>query len=241
MRKFLSLTGKVASVVETAFHVVSSIVPPQEISLGGGTALEARWRHRLSTDLDFFSHGEGTDLTFYEDLDKVVACLKEWESKGVIQLQKDGAFAVRPNSPITFHVDGVPITLTRSKPFDSQSNEVEKRSGASLSPVRDILAKKLFHRVWEKRILTVRDAYDFAVSATQSPEELRFAWDQLPQHAREVVVHDYGVGVKSNSPPLLSPQDERLAKNVWEETHRMFFSNLAYTPRYAPQANIHQK
>lgn len=42
-----------------------------EAYLGSGTALEARWHHRDSTDLDFFATGTGIDTLFYQNVNQI--------------------------------------------------------------------------------------------------------------------------------------------------------------------------
>ena len=46
-----------ARAVRTAVAVLSEWIGIEHVRLGGGTALEARWHHRTSTDLEFFALG----------------------------------------------------------------------------------------------------------------------------------------------------------------------------------------
>ena len=61
----LRIAPEPAKAVVKAVEVLSRWIDPEHLRLGGGTALEARWHHRDSTDLDFFVLGrqEGTTMT----------------------------------------------------------------------------------------------------------------------------------------------------------------------------------
>ena len=62
----LQLDPAPAKVVGTAVHILSGWIGVEHLRLGGGTALEARWHHRSSTDLDFFFSLGPCDEVEYE-------------------------------------------------------------------------------------------------------------------------------------------------------------------------------
>ena len=64
----LKLHPSPAAAVGTAVRVLSEWIPVERLRLGGGTALEARWRHRSSTDLDFV-FCPGDVISAYRDLE----------------------------------------------------------------------------------------------------------------------------------------------------------------------------
>ena len=69
----LRLDPAPAKAVAKAVGILSEWLPVEHLRLGGGTALEARWHHRSSTDLDFF-YSPGTNrpsALFLKDFDDI--------------------------------------------------------------------------------------------------------------------------------------------------------------------------
>ena len=50
----ISLPGALQSIVQTVEQAVGPFFPNQALCMGGGTVLQARWRHRFSSDIDLF-------------------------------------------------------------------------------------------------------------------------------------------------------------------------------------------
>ena len=50
----ISLPGALQAVIQTVEHAVGRFFPNQTLCMGGGTVLQARWQHRLSSDIDLF-------------------------------------------------------------------------------------------------------------------------------------------------------------------------------------------
>ncbi len=61
----------------TAKQVLERFIDSDQVFLGGATALQARWHHRESRDLDVFSTGEAIDTLFYRDQDKMIEVLNK--------------------------------------------------------------------------------------------------------------------------------------------------------------------
>ncbi len=80
----LQLDPSPAKAVGTAVDVLSRWIDGEHLRLGGGTVLEARWHHRSSSDLDFFTLAEHADIVFYERFEQIAKDLTELASAGTV-------------------------------------------------------------------------------------------------------------------------------------------------------------
>ena len=219
-----------------AKRILARLIDLDEVFLGGGTTLEARWHHRESTDLDFFSTGEAVDTLFYRDQQKLESVLKEFGDLGLISDRN----VVRLDSAVLhFQIGHTPVSLGRTDEIHGFSDEVEHESGIRLSSTEDILTKKLYNRLCLNGLATERDAYDFVVARTFDPKSLAYAWDYIGGvHRENVKLHldsvienplEEGEGRRVRAPayPLLS-------ENVWTEVSKLFQSDLEYMPKLVP-------
>ena len=83
----LSIHPGPARSVDAAVRVLSGWIDVEHLRLGGGTALEARWHHRASTDLHFFAQGAHVDTLFYERAEDMVQNLEGLAVEGAISSQ----------------------------------------------------------------------------------------------------------------------------------------------------------
>ena len=221
----------------TAVEVLSRWIGIEHLRLGGGTALEARWHHRSSTDLDFFTLSEHADIVFYERLDEMTKDLTELALTGTIS-NRDIRLVQR--KILHFRVGDTPVSWGSTELLhDDPRDEVEHQTGVFLSGNKDILAKKLDHRLVGNQLATERDAYDFAVARTEAPDDLAYAWDILPTHKKTTVVDVYAelaaagwqeARHRDRLRPLVGVRHEGIAVDLWAHVHRMFESDLTYTP-----------
>ena len=219
-------------VVEKARQVLASFIDIDEVYLGEGTALESRWHHRESTDLDFFACGSAVDTLFYE-LDALDHAMTACWNEGLINGRKP---VVVRDTVLHFEIDGTPISIGRVHEFHGESGDIEFQTGIKLSSNEDILTKKLLNRLVENTITTERDAYDFAVARALDFNAMAFAWEHLDGHERnramnrvqERMKHSdtYGAGDKQ----VLAPKYPQLLENLWEDVLKMLASDLSYKP-----------
>ena len=218
-----------AKAVGTAVEVLTRWMDAQHLRLGGGTALEARWHHRSSTDLDFFALAEHADVVFYELFDGVL--------EDLVQLARDGVVATEGmrmtgRAIVHFRIGETPVSFGRVDIFHGDpADEVEYDTGVALSGTRDILAKKMYNRLGSNRLATERDAYDFAVARTKAPDDLTYAWGLMPLYMKEIAV-----GLcreRAERGPPLELDEARyapVARDVWSHVVRMFESDIEYVP-----------
>ena len=159
-------------IIASAFALFDDIerrgfgTPP--FSLGGGTALMLRFRHRLSKDIDFFGYDAQWLSVLSPRLNAASAALVEdyVEQANTIKL-------VMRHGDIDFIVAGdiaVPVTRTLTT-IGARQIEVE--------PTAEILAKKLYYRAAGFK---PRDVYDMATALDLAPDAAAVAMDAaLPQ------------------------------------------------------------
>ena len=223
-----------ATAVGAAVDVLSMWIDVGHLRLGGGTALEARWHHRSSTDLDFFfSPGDApSSVLFHKDFDDIRMDLHRLVRDGVIS--KDGVL-LNGTDHIQFRIGGTPVSFVRTQSFhDDPCEEVEHVTGVILSGTRDILAKKMFNRLGINRLTTERDAYDFAVARTLAPDDLAYAWAIMSDDMKRGAIRAYRDlaqgGAGSDSPALTNPEQGHIAADLWHHVSKMLDSNLEYAP-----------
>jgi hypothetical protein len=130
---------------------------PLEFSVGGGTILMRRFRHRISRDLDLFVR----DASLIRALSPQ---LNDFTGKRFAQY-------VESSSAIKFVLGDQEIDVIVA-PALSRRPYVRRRIEGRILNVEEpseIVAKKLLYR---GRLFTHRDLFDLAVVADQAPEEL---------------------------------------------------------------------
>ena len=218
----------------TAVDILSGWIPVEHLRLGGGTALEARWHHRGSQDLDFsFTPGRGSSSSlFRKDFDEIRMDLHALARDGVIE--RDNVVMVGTNH-IQFMVGDVPVSFVGTERFHGDPrDEVEYETGVILGATRDILTKKMYNRLGVNRIATERDAYDFAVARTLAPDDLLYAWSTLTDDMKRDTLATYRDLAEGEDharfKALVQPRFDRIACQVWQQVLRMLESNLEYVP-----------
>ena len=223
-----------ARAVRTAVAVLSEWIGIEHVRLGGGTALEARWHHRTSTDLDFFALGRHADTVFHERLDDMKADLARAALDGVIAEQ---GIRLTARTIVHFRVGDTPVSFGRVDVFHGDPrDEAEHDTGVILSGTRDILAKKMYNRLGCNQLATERDAYDFAVARTAAPDDLAYAWSLMSTEMKTSTLdlcREHVQGGTSNHMAMRELAETRyddVASNVWQHVVQMLESDLEYIP-----------
>ena len=230
----LRLDPSPARAVGIAVGILSDWIPVEHLRLGGGTALEARWHHRSSTDLDFF-FSPGTvppGALFLKDFDDIRMDLHRLVRDGVIS---EEGVVLNGTNHIRFIVGDVPVSFVRTEMFHGDPrDEVEHDTGVILGGTNDILTKKMYNRLGINHLATQRDAYDFAVARTLAPDDLAYAWSTLTDDMKRDAVAAYRDLAERDVPPrsrtLGKPRYGRIASNVWKQVLQMMESDLEYVP-----------
>ena len=184
--------------------VVSQYTAPNQIEVGGGSVLEARWQHRESTDIDLFT---------------TRARMREWAACGTLTrmcraLAMAGATVNTCNAAAGWakgKLGGTEWSLGASAwAKDPGKNAYDE--GFRAMETQAIIAAKLFGRIAATptasvghipRKLVLRDAYDLAVLpscapgvldavlAEASPDELHRVWITLDATDTRALKEDY--------------------------------------------------
>ena len=153
-------------------EIFDGIFEQDQLNLGGGTALTARWKHRLSFDLDFFIHAgvwrevmAKHDQTLYNRLKNHPGIVKATRHEiGYKAWSKDSTIDI---NPIEYPV--------RVEP----SREVVEGTDIKLESSVEILSRKLHYRLRRGNVVP-RDLYDIAVARIVDPDALDAAFASKP-------------------------------------------------------------
>ena len=146
-----------------------------EISIGGDSALAARWGHRRSTDIDITIPAS----VFSEAKDRLLTVLAT-ASTGQIRhgrgwlngLCPEGEFSIATTEPL----------LSPVGPQDRES-----RFNMVLEPVAEILGRKLLLRMYGNGEFVARDLYDLCTAGEASSRAQSCSVTPDSRHARGTV------------------------------------------------------
>ena len=169
----LNLSDNCSKTLHLVLELIDEIAPRSSFLLGGGTVLEARWHHRLSTDVDLFTNEEG----MFEFIDPFIrlANTDTWLKQGIGIKQIFGAYGVIGNTPYgEFSIHGNPNI------FENAHTEEEiEGTGIFAQSTPEILLRKIRARMLRTALYYSRDAYDVVVATLYAPNELKLALDNL--------------------------------------------------------------
>ena len=165
----------------------------EDVRIGGGSALAARWRHRRSTDIDlcvapdlFRRAGEDVRTLAVEAGARNVRSGQGWLNG----LFPEGEFSISTTEPLLDTGIGT---------------EREARFGLPLEPVAEILARKLVLRMYGNGEFVSRDFYDLCTAAERDGASLERALSALPFDKRDEIsreISSYGSSADKLGRPL---------------------------------------
>ena len=160
---------KQLAAAQAATSVLRQFIDERHLSMGGGTVLQSRWRHRQSTDVDLFCDGivfERAQRRFGREIER--ALVAEAGSPPERTWVEFMAIYCEP--------DGVETTLMPHVPLmEAPADEWLPGTRIALQSTAEILAKKLRHRLYEAGGVEVRDLYDLAAARHLDPQALQDA------------------------------------------------------------------
>ncbi len=165
------------------------------VVIGGGTALEARWHHRRSTDLDLFAPVPYLSSLMTVPRDQID---RELEDHAGPSHRADAAVAA---TQLRCLVAGVPVSLSGTRGFWTEDHDpcMETSTGVPLAPSADILLRKMQGRLLAQGRAVARDAYDFVVAQALDPVSFRDAIAHLDEEQAEVIAGTFDV--LADTPP----------------------------------------
>ena len=192
------------------------------VVIGGGTALEARWHHRRSTDLDLFA-----PLPYLSNLLRVPR--NRFERELAAQARGESANASAGLGQMHTVVSGVPVSLSGTRGIWTEDHDpcVEASTGVPLAPSADTLLRKMQGRVLAEGRAVPRDAYDFVVAHGVDPASFRDAIAQLDEHQSNAIADTFEALV--DEPPTREGRSveeptypDVLEQGLWRLTAQVF-------------------
>ena len=166
------------AILERVGPLLPRIWNSDDVRIGGGTALAARWRHRRSTDIalcvapDLLRRaGEDVRTLAVDAGARSVRFARGWLN-GVFP---EGEFSISAAEPLLDTGTGV---------------EREARFGLPLESVAETLARKLVLRMHECGELLSRDFYDLCTAAERDGASLERALSTLSSDERDEVARE---------------------------------------------------
>ena len=166
-------TGIPEPIVRAVVRFVERIepfFPAGSLRMGGGTILQARWRHRQSTDADLFC-----DPRTYVEAVRQHGAAMEREIRRVADDEDEGEPFV--DLVATFsRIGGTEVTILPATPLlDERSERCVPGTTVRTESTADILAGKLVHRLGGAGVAEPRDLFDLVAAERHDPTALRRA------------------------------------------------------------------
>ena len=156
------------------------------VVIGGGTALEARWHHRRSTDLDLFAPVPYLSRLMTVPRERIDRELHDRASPSP-------ADASVGTTHLRCVVAGVPVSLSGTHGFWMEDHDpcAEASTGTPLAASTDILLRKMQGRTLAQGRAVARDAYDFVVAQAVDPISFRDALAHLDEEQAQAVAETF--------------------------------------------------
>ena len=200
--------------LDAAYPVLSASLKDSNVVLGGGTALEARWKHRGSTDVDLFIQNESDHNVIYTNREEFRSAAKGIPGYQAATIGVDGGeleFIDRVGSVSWIRRSAITATPV--------SNQFAIGTGIFLETSAEILAKTLHYRILGAHQHMPRDIYDLAWAAGFDPESCSEALDTLDVEENNSLRFSLGLLPEDWMPrptrwPLLKPADSEIANDA---------------------------
>ncbi len=165
----LALPEASRRIFDQALPSVLEFLPAEQVLLGGGTALAARWRHQDSFEIDLFTSPTTFTQTIYRQRTRFEARLQEQGSGRIAILGPDGC---------TFYLQDAKVEIAGLLPltYPNRSADCTASPSLALETNLEILAKKLHRRMIVHGQIVPRDLYDLAYARRFEPALLDAVW-----------------------------------------------------------------
>ena len=181
-----------------------------DLRFGGGTALQARWQHRRSTDADLFC-----DPQTYATAVRISGEAMERALRDVSATVAGEETFVDQIATYT-RIEGVEVTILPAVTLVQKPGSGRFVPGTAVETLTsaEILAGKLVHRLHGAGNAEPRDIYDLAMALEHDPPALRQAIAALSESQRREVVAMIEMlpqswATSSRERPLLSADPDR--------------------------------
>ncbi len=213
----LTLPDQQAALLRRALQCLDGVAGSDDCALGGGTALAARWHHRLSVDIDLFT----SDAKYRHIKPALDRRAGNWKA--------DSAFAEVRIHPTVVHCllsGGLEFSIAGSDDVTLRplSTDREAATGVRLQSTAEIVARKIRARMINRTSYVVRDAYDIVCCLEFDPQALNDAMGALTRGERAALIYDSASDrlALDSKQPLIDPvhvefhDSEVLLKRMFE-------------------------
>ena len=212
--KELALPEGACRIFEEVLPLVLEFVPAEQVLLGGGTALAARWQHRESFDIDLFMPHATFAETIFRESARFEDRLKELRLGRVATFGTDGCTLYSQDGKVDI-VASFPLTA------NNRSKDCAADGSVVLETNLEILAKKLHHRMIAHGRIVPRDLYDMAFARRFEPEIMEAAWSARPVRDPQVLVAaltSFSPGwMRRHEEPVVNPRCCALRDNAVQD------------------------
>ncbi|MDE3260411.1 MAG: nucleotidyl transferase AbiEii/AbiGii toxin family protein [Acidobacteriota bacterium] len=158
-------TGPRGLLARTRTVLAAAIGGESHLILGGGTVLIARWHHRWTHDLDFFTEASSFQRLYQHQ----VAFERDLWALGGIR-----SVGVRSGTALIVFEDGGEISIATTPGFtsDRRSPDTVRKTSVALESSAEILAKKIGGRILGNNTFVPRDLYDLVMARQCEPAAL---------------------------------------------------------------------
>lgn len=226
----LTLLDNCSKTLHLVLELIDEIAPRSSFLLGGGTVLEARWHHRLSTDVDLFTNEESM-FEFIEPFIRL-ANTDDWLNRGIGIEQIFGASGVIGTTPHgEFSIHGNPNIFANAVSED----EIEG-TGIFAQSTPEILLRKIRARMIRTALYYSRDAYDVVVATLYAPNELKLVLDKLnilekdslefDRHRADLQIRDLEDLIQPQFPQIVDNLQSFLFNVLTRRIHREDLLNI---------------
>ena len=214
-REPLSLPDDANRLLLAAQPILVQFFNFKHLVLGGGTALSARWDHRPSLDIDLFT-------TTFEVTRRVHRRHAELEA-AVASQEGDLEHSCSPDRGEILFPDGGSVSWLHAPRITApgRSRQFEPDTGLAIETNAEILAKKLYFRIYANYDYLPRDLYDIAWAVTHAPSTTMEAATRIfTAHDRVLLANSFRhlpadtMQQAKGRNRLLDPKDPELARNA---------------------------
>ena len=157
--------------------VLHKYFPADALAIGGGTVLQARWKHRISTDIDLFVSTEIFNSVVGKSSEQL-----ESDLYGVHDVDHERSWV--DVNVVYCEIDGVELTVMPSGSFVSQaSGYVIPGTSLKTESTATILNKKLVGRMVQGEAFEIRDLFDLYTAIQRDRRALEDAIRPIPRRS----------------------------------------------------------
>lgn len=176
------IAGEQGTVARRLVEKLKPDITDEHLSLGGGTVLAARWKHRESYDVDLFCQPEVFARLDPETRQRIEERIKQ--SPGS---EKDATWC--EDLGVYTEIDGIEATvLPRAGVMPERRSTMLEGTGVRLQATEEILYGKIVNRMYEGGEIALRDAYDIACAYLQDRGALERAVKRIDERSVNDVI-----------------------------------------------------